>query len=42
MRLIRCILDPLINRRARINHANPAVRTLVVEMARLMMLVGWV
>ena len=23
MRLIRCILDPLINRRAPINHANP-------------------
>jgi len=23
MRLIGCTLDPLINRRARINHANP-------------------
>jgi hypothetical protein len=27
MRLIRCILDPLINRRAPINHANPRFAT---------------
>jgi hypothetical protein len=40
MRLIRCILDPLVNRRARINHANPAAKPLEVETARLMMLVG--
>jgi hypothetical protein len=40
MRLIRCTLDPLNNRRARINHANPAARPLAVETARLMMLAG--
>jgi len=40
MRLIRCTLDPLINRRARINHANPAATPLAAELACSMMLVG--
>ena len=39
MRLIRWILDPLINRIAPINHANPAAWLLVIDMACLMVLV---